>query len=232
MFGPDRVVVAWWGDEGLLGDHPRQPAPVDRQHAVLACFGVPGADQRDQPVAVLLGEVVVLRRVLRDVVELPAGGVELGQLLCADRLAETDSGLGERRARPGADCSPAVVVDGSMAEHLEVLRVVLAGGVRVLEGMREADAVHRCLGDAADGGWGLDVEQVEHGGHHVDDVGVLRPDLAARPHPGRPGHDERVARAAAVGLALPAAERCVAGPGPAPRVVVEVVRAADLVDDG
>ncbi len=36
--------------------------------------------------------------------------------------------------------------------------------------------------------------------------------------------------AAAVGLALPAPERGVAGPRPAPRVVVEVLRAADLVD--
>ena len=47
----------------------------------------------------------------------------------------------------------------------------------------------------------------------------------------RPGDDERVADAAAVGLPLPAPERRVAGPRPAPRVVVEVLRAADLVDD-
>ena len=62
-------------------------------------------------------------------------------------------------------------------------------------------------------------------------MGVLRADLAARLDPGRPGDDERVRGAAAVGLALPAPERRVAGPRPAPRIVVEVLRAADLVDD-
>ena len=46
----------------------------------------------------------------------------------------------------------------------------------------------------------------------------------------RPGDDERVGGAAAVGLPLPPPERRVAGPRPAPRVVVEGRRAADLVD--
>ena len=57
-------------------------------------------------------------------------------------------------------------------------------------------------------------------------------DLAAGRDAGWPVHQERVARAAAVGLALPAAERRVAGPGPAPRVVVEGVGPAELVDLG
>ena len=46
----------------------------------------------------------------------------------------------------------------------------------------------------------------------------------------RPVDDERVADAAAVGLALPAPEGRVAGVGPAPRVVVEVLRPAEVVD--
>ena len=46
----------------------------------------------------------------------------------------------------------------------------------------------------------------------------------------RPGDDERVAGAAPVGLPLPPAERRVPGPRPAPRVVVEVLGAADLID--
>ena len=72
---------------------------------------------------------------------------------------------------------------------------------------------------------------VEHGGHHVDDVRVLRAHVAAVLDPRRPVHDERVGRAAAVGFALPPAERRVPGEGPAPRVVVEVLRATELVDD-
>ena len=46
----------------------------------------------------------------------------------------------------------------------------------------------------------------------------------------RPGHDERVAGAAPVGFPLPPSERRVPGPGPAPRVVVEVLGPADLID--
>src|SRR5207247_5857588 len=59
---------------------------------------------------------------------------------------------------------------------------------------------------------------------------VLRADVALALDPLRPGDDERVAGAAAVGLPLPAAKRRVARPRPAPRVVVEMLRAADLVD--
>ena len=139
-------------------------------------------------------------------------------------------GLGERGARPRADRPPAVVVDGPVAEHLEVLGAAVARRVGVVEGVREADAVHGGLRDAPDLGGRLDAEQVEDGRHHVDDVRVLGADLASGRDPLRPGHDERIGRAAAVGLALPAAERRVARPGPAPGVVVEGAGAADLVD--
>ena len=59
---------------------------------------------------------------------------------------------------------------------------------------------------------------------------VLRADLAPGRDPPRPGDDERIAGATPVGLPLPPAERRVPGPRPAPRVVVEVPGAADLVD--
>ena len=78
-------------------------------------------------------DVVVLREVLVDVVQLPAGGVELGERVGGDGLPEPDARLGERRAGPGADRAPAVVVDRPAAEHLEVLRVVVAGGRGVVE---------------------------------------------------------------------------------------------------
>ena len=76
----------------------------------------------------------------------------------------------------------------------------------------------------------LEAQQVQDRGHHVDDVRVLGADLAPGRDPPRPGDDERVAGAAPVGLPLPPAERRVPGPRPAPRVVVEVPGAADLVD--
>ena len=65
------------GDQRFLDRHPRDAAGVDGHHVVFAGLDIPGRDQRDQPVAVLGGEVVVLGGVLGDVVELPALRVEL-----------------------------------------------------------------------------------------------------------------------------------------------------------
>jgi hypothetical protein len=63
-------------------------------------------------------------------------------------------------------------------------------------------------------------------------VRVLGPDLAARLDAFGPAHEKRVAHAAPVGLALPPAEGRVARVGPTPRVVIEVLRSADVVDGG
>ena len=65
------------------------------------------------------------------------------------------------------------MVDGPVAEHLEVLGVVPAGRRCVVEGVREADAVQRRLRDTADRRRRLGAEQVQDSRHHVDDVGVL-----------------------------------------------------------
>ena len=117
-----------------------------------------------------------------------------------------------------------------MAHHLEVLGVMEGGGCGVVEGVAEAQPFDRRLGDAADRRWCLDAQRVEHGWHHVDDVGVVGPNLPARRDALRPGHDERIGRTAAVRLPLPPPKRRVAGMRPAPREVVEDGGAADLVD--
>ena len=46
----------------------------------------------------------------------------------------------------------------------------------------------------------------------------------------RPVNEERVGRPAAIGFALPALERRIAGVGPSPGVVIEIFRAAEVVD--
>ena len=79
------------------------------------------------------GHVVVLGEVLGHVVQLPAFGVEAGELLGGDRFAEALAGLGERRARPRAHRTPAVLVDRPVAEHLEVLGVMLRLALPVLQ---------------------------------------------------------------------------------------------------
>src|SRR5262245_40540289 len=61
-------------------------------------------------------------------------------------------------------------------------------------------------------------------------MAVLCADLALGLDALRPDDHERIRDAAAVGLALPAPERRVPCVRPAPRVVVEVLRSAEVVD--
>ena len=157
--GEVHVAVARCGEQRSLDEQPRQRAAVDRHDVVLAGLDVPRADQRDQAVAVVGGDVLRLGEVLLDVVQLPARDVELAQRVRRDRCTERLLGLRERRARPRAHGAPAVVVDGTVADHLEVLGVMVAGGGRVVEGVREAHALDRRLRDALDGGRRLDAEQ-------------------------------------------------------------------------
>ena len=124
------------------------------------------------------------------------------------------------------------MIKRAVAKHLEVLgeMAVRCGGIGEAGGQRET--LDRALGDALDRGGGLDAEGVEHGGHHVDRMAVLGAHFAPGGDALRPAQNERIAGAAPVGLALPAAEGGVAGMGPAPGVVVEVLRPTDVIDGG
>ena len=84
--------------------------------------------------------------------------------------------------------------------------------------------------DAAENLRRVELQDVEDGGHEIDGVDVLpaEPDLVS--DAGGPVDDQRIGDPTLVHLALPAAERRVAGHGPSPWVVVVTVRAADLVD--
>src|SRR5690348_18197898 len=119
-----------------------------------------------------------------------------------------------------------------MAEHLEVLRAVLGRSGSIVERAREADALDRRLRDAADGRRRLDPERIQYAWHHVDSMSILRANFALGSDAPWPVDDEGVTGAATIGLALPAAERRVAGPGPTPRVVVERLGPAQLVELG
>ncbi len=78
----------------------------------------------------------------------------------------------------------------------------------------------------------LDAQGVQHRGDHVDRVAVLLADLALGPDALGPDHHERVGDSAAIGLALPAPERRVAGVCPAPGVVVVGLGAAEILERG
>ncbi len=86
------------------------------------------------------------------------------------------------------------------------------------------------LGDAGDGRRRRDAEDLEEGRGRCRWRARTGAATVAGRDARRPVDDERVGDAALVDLALPAAERGVAGHRPAPRVVVVAVGSADLVD--
>ena len=164
------------------------------------------------------GEVVGLREVVGQVVELPR--VLLGVV----------GPGGESRDRPRrrvprdpvelARGPPAVLVDRPVAVDLEVLHGVPLSRGRVVEAVHEARPLHRLLFDPVyDLGLG-DAGRFENRRPDVDAVGELGTQGAGVPDPLRPRDDHAVARAAQVGGDLLAPlERSVARPRPGARVV-------------
>ena len=233
---PTRVkdkFVPRFGDGRALHVEALNSGAVDRQHLVLARFGPPAADQLDQLVAMFSGQVVGFGIVLVQVVQLPVVGLDIQEHLVIDggsKPAAFLGGLGEIWTRPGADRPPAVVIDRTMAEHLEILGVVIAGCFYVIEGMGETDPIDGRLGHAADAIRRFHAKGFQNCRDEVDDVRVMRSYLAFCLDTLRPGDDARVGRAAPVGLALPAAEGRVAGIGPAPGIVVVGLDAAQLIE--
>src|SRR5580698_6023198 len=120
------------------------------------------------------------------------------------------------------------MVDRAVGEHLEILRLVPALRLQVLEDGSEADAFDRRLRDTANMRRRFDGERFEHAWDHVDGVSELGTDLARVLDAFRPVNDEGIGSPAAIGLAFPSLERRVAGMRPAPGVVVEIFGSAEV----
>ena len=90
----------------------------------------------------------------------------------------TRSRFRKRRAGKRTDCAPPVMVERAMSEHLEILGVVAGLGSRVVESMSQANALNGRLGHTADRRGRLDLQGFEHGGKHVEGMGILMTDLA------------------------------------------------------
>ena len=147
----------------------RNPEPAaDREHLVLR-----GLDQEQllhlrELLRHLRGQVVGLRPVVLEVVEFP--DVLVGRPVPdAGRQARDPRG-----ARAEGRGHPAVMVDGAAAHDLEVLRAQPALGLRVVEGVGEADAVDRILRDAVDHARRRDADDLVDRRHDVVAVVELR----------------------------------------------------------
>jgi len=77
-----------------------------------------------------------------------------------------------RRGGRGRGSNPTVVIDRSIADHLEVLGVALgrSGGIRLVKGVGHADAFDRLLLYPVDYLQRLDASSFEDCGHYIDDM--------------------------------------------------------------
>ena len=98
---------------------------------------------------------------LVDVVKLPFVVVRRRRLLPNSHGSDRRRGAGD----------PAVVVDGAVAEHLEILRAVLRRRLRVIERVDHAHALDRLLRHAVEHRGRLHADGFEDGRIDVDDTG-------------------------------------------------------------
>ena len=157
---------------GLRRVPTRERRVIERQHVVLLRLGIEDALHLLELVRHLGGQVVVLRGVLHDVVELP--------LVAGDHIRRRLGAQLPRHSCRGRGRHPPVVIDGAVAEHLEVLRGVRGGrvGVRLVPGVGHAHAFDGKLLDAVDRIGCRDAGSFEDSRHDVDDVVKLAADAA------------------------------------------------------
>ena len=169
----------------------------------------------------LLGQVVRLAPVFIGVVELPGVVVECRGFLARDY---------EPRRLVPRHRGPALVVDAAVAEHLEVLCLMLLGRLGIVERVRHADAFDRMLLDSVDEGRLGQAGHFKDGWRNVDHVMELGADFALPLDSLGPVHDRSVARAAPMrGDLLGPLVRSIHGVRPAHGIVVVRFRPAELV---
>ena len=139
---------------------------------------------------VVLGGIAALQ--IADVVELP--------LVPRDDVGRRLRAQYPRKRHRCGRRDPAVVVDGAITEHLEVLRHVPGRGVRVRLGprVRHAHSVQRPLLDAVDHVRQRDAGCFKDGRRDVDKMGKLTADAADVGNVSGPRHRHSLGRPAVV----------------------------------
>ena len=162
---------------------------AQRIHAVALRFFLEALLQGFQLVRELRCQVVALRVILGDVIELPA-------FLLAVELEARETNPGQAAVEAGGD--PTVLVEGPVAQHLEVLGTVRTGRGAIIEAVRHACAMNLVLGDAIDSLRRGYARQLQNGRENIDHVVELRAQFAAAPDAVGPGEGKRIASAAEV----------------------------------
>ena len=170
----------------------RERRVVERQHVVLLRLGIEEGLHLLDLLRHLGGQIVELGGVLLDVVELP---LVSGDHIRRRRGAQLPRKGDRRRGR-----HPSVVIDGAIAEHLEILRRVSGRGVgvRLVPCVRHAHPFHGALLDAVDRIGLRNAGRFEDGRSDVDDVMELAADAAHVVDMAGPGHGHALGRPAEV----------------------------------
>ena len=170
----------------------RERRVVERQHVVLLRLGIEEGLHLLDLLRHLGGQVVELGGVLLDVIKLP--------LVPGDDIRRRGAAQLPRESHRRRGRHPPVVIDGAIAEHLEVLRRVSGRGVgvRLVPRVRHAHAFDGDLLDAVDRIGLRDAGRFEDGRHDVDDVMELAADAAHVLDVAGPGHGHALGRPAEV----------------------------------
>ena len=207
---------------GSSGDHRVEAlngTVVDRQHIVLHGLLHEFLLQLLQLGGLLGGKVVGLAEVLVHIVELP------------HVLGERAAWCGLPGGLVDGAGEPAVVVDGTVADHLEVLGLAGVGGFSIGERIVHGHALDGALLDAVHHARRGHARCCEHRGCHVHHMVELRPHLSLGGDAGGPVHHHAVAGTAEVaGHLFGPGEGRISGHGPTRREVVVGVLGAQLVD--
>ena len=141
------------GPAGQLRVEPFDAAVVERQHPVL--------DRLDQEQSLEGGQLVgVLRRQVMGLGPVGGGVVQLPHVVVEGRKLGTEQ---PRDAVPGHG-HPTLVVDPTVADHLEVLRLPALGCAGIIEQVGHGDALDRLLLEAVHHRRLGKAGHVEHGG--------------------------------------------------------------------
>ena len=166
----------------LVADLAREVAVVEREDPVATRFLLEALLEFFQQLGMLAGDVPGLGPVRMGVVQLPTIVVEASRGL---------QGL------PGGAVTchrqPAVVVDATIADDLEVLRRPAATLGLIHQAVDHADAVARLLRDAFEGLGRVDAGRLEDRGEHIDDVVPMLVDRSGTARAVRPMEDHPVA---------------------------------------
>ena len=210
-----------------LREEARERRVVERQHIVLLRFGVEDVLHFLELVRHLGSEVIGLRDVLVEVVEFP--------FVTGDHVRRRLGAQLPRNGHRSRRRHPAVMINGAVAQHLEVLRGVPGGrvGVGLVPRVHHAHAFDGALRDAVDRFGRGDAGRFQDRRHDVDDVVELMANAADVLDVAGPRHANALRRSAAMRRDLfHPFERRVHRPRPAGRKVREgLVRSPELVPE-